>query len=142
MSELVNIDKLGVTKGTSLEDIVEGQFKGETSETGLYLAMARQAQRQGYPEVAEVLKRIAWEEAEHAARFAELNGKISTDTKENLEKMLKGEIGANKVKREAAVKAKEEDIDPAHDFFDESSRDEARHAQMLEGLIKRYFNNC
>lgn len=142
MSELVNVDKLGVTKGTALENIVDGQFQGETSEIGLYLAMARQAQRQGYPEVAEVLKRIAWEEAEHAAHFAELNGKISADTEENLKKMLKGEIGANKVKKEAAIKAKQEDIDPAHDFFDESSRDEARHAQMLKGLINRYFDCC
>lgn len=137
--DLINEVKLGVTKGTELEEAVDMNFKGETSEVGLYLAMARQAQREGYPEVAEVLKRIAWEEAEHASHFAELNGKISSSTKENIEKMLKGEQGANKGKREAAVKAKEMGIDHAHDYFDESSRDEARHAQMLKGMLDRYF---
>lgn len=137
--ELTVKNKLGVTKGTELEDAVENNFKGETMETGLYLAMARQAQREGYPEIAEVLKRLAWEEAEHAARFAELNGKISDSTKENLEKMMKGEAGANKGKRSAAVKAKELDIDPAHDFFDESAKDEARHHNALKGMLERYF---
>ncbi|MCK8816066.1 rubrerythrin family protein [Natroniella sulfidigena] len=131
-------NKLGVTKGTKLEDAVEMNFDGETKEVGLYLAMARQAQREGYPEIAEVLKTIAWEEAEHAARFAELNGMIDS-TQENLEKMLKGEQGANKGKRQAAVTAKEEDIDPAHDYFDESAKDEARHARALKGLLDRYF---
>lgn len=139
MSELINEVKLGVTKGTAAEDEVEANFKGETMEVGLYLAMARQAQREGYPEIAEVLEKIAWEEAVHAAHFAELNGKISASTKENLEKMLAGEKGANKGKREAAVKAKENNLDHAHDFFDESSRDEARHARALEGLLNRYF---
>lgn len=137
--DLINEVKLGVTKGTELEKVVDMNFKGETAEVGLYLAMARQAQREGYPEVAEVLKRIAWEEAEHAAHFAELNGKIAASTKENIENMLKGEQGANKGKREAAVKAKEINIDHAHDYFDESSRDEARHAQMLKGVLDRYF---
>ncbi|MTV48640.1 rubrerythrin family protein [Heliobacillus mobilis] len=137
--EIVNEVKLGVTKGTVVEDAVNANFRGETQETGLYLAMARQAQRQGYPEVAEVLKRIAWEEAEHAAHFAELNGMISESTKENIEKMLAGELGANKGKKMAATDAKKNDIDAAHDFFDESSKDEARHAQMLKGLLDRYF---
>jgi len=137
--ELVNTNKLGVTKGTPLEEAAMANFKGETYEVGLYLAMARQAQREGYPEIAETLKRIAWEEAEHAARYAELNGLISENTRENLERMLNGEIGANKGKREAAVKAKEINIDEAHDLFDESSRDEARHAMMLKGLIGRFF---
>ncbi|MDK2820943.1 MAG: hypothetical protein PWP31_908 [Clostridia bacterium] len=139
MADLVNEVKLGITKGTEVEKAVEANFKGETTEVGLYLAMARQAAREGYPEISLVLEKIAWEEAEHAAHYAELNGKISESTKENLEKMLAGEIGANKGKREAAVKAKENNLDHAHDFFDESSRDEARHAQALEGLIKRYF---
>ena len=137
--ELINVNKLGITKGTGVEDTVTANFRGETAEAGLYLAMARQAQREGYPEIAEALKRIAREEADHAARFAELNGLISESTKENLEKMLNGEIGANKGKREAAVKAKEINIDEAHDFFDESSRDEARHAKMIKGLIERFF---
>jgi rubrerythrin len=137
--EIINEHKLGVTKGTDLEETVKMNFTGETSEVGLYLAMARQAQREGYPEVADTLKTIAWEEALHAAQFAEMNGMVSASTKENLEKMVKGEIGANNGKKAAAKKAKEVDIDPAHDFFDESSRDEARHSQMLAGLLKRYF---
>ena len=122
-----------------LEKVVNGQFQGETNETGLYLAMARQAQREGYGEIAEVLKRIAWEEAEHAARFAELNGKISESTKENIEKMLDGEQGANKMKRKAAVDGEDHDLDAANDFFNESAKDEARHASMLKGLLDRYF---
>lgn len=137
--ELINEVRLGVTRGTELEAAVEMNFKGETSEVGLYLAMARQAEREGYPEVAAVLRRIALEEAEHAAHFAELNGLVSANTRENIERMLKGEVGANRGKREAAVKSKETGIDPAHDAFDESSRDEARHARALEGILQRYF---
>jgi len=136
---LENVNKIGITRETELEQAVDSNFKGETAEVGLYLAMARQAQREGYPEIAEILKTVAWEEAEHAAKFAELNGKISESTKENLEKMLAGEKAANKGKREAAVRAKELGIDQAHDVFDESSRDEARHAKALEGLLERYF---
>ena len=128
-----------MAKETEVEQAVEGNFKGETSEVGLYLAMSHQAQREGFPEIAEVLKSIAWEEAWHGARYAELGGRISESTKENLEKMLKGECEANKGKREAAVKAKEIGVDPAHDAFDESSRDEGRHARALEGLLNRYF---
>lgn len=139
MADLINKNKLGVAKGTPVEEAVETNFRGETAEVGLYLAMARQAQREGYPEIAEVLKPIAIDEAYHAARYAELNGKISESTQENLRKMLGGEVAANKGKREAAVKAKEAGVDEAHDVFDETSRDEARHAEALEGLLKRYF---
>ncbi|GFN22426.1 MAG: rubrerythrin family protein [Thermoanaerobacteraceae bacterium] len=139
MSELINEVQLGVTKGTALQEAVEANFRGETMEVGLYLAMARQAQREGYPEIAEALEKIAWDEAWHAAHFAELNGMISSSTKENLEKMLAGERKANHGKRESAVQAKENNLDHAHDYFDESSRDEARHARALEGLLKRYF---
>lgn len=139
MADLINEVKLGVTKGTELEQAVAGEFRGETMEVGLYLAMARQAQREGYPEVALVLESIAMDEAWHAAQFAELNGMISGSTKENLEKMLNGETMANKGKREAAVKAKELGNDHAHDALDISSRDEARHARALEGLLNRYF---
>jgi len=137
--DLVNVNKLGVVKGTAVEEAAMANFRGETHEVGLYLAMARQAQRQGYPEIAEALKRIAWEEAEHAARYAEMLGLVSEQTKENLEKMMHGEIGANKGKREAAVKAKDVNVDEAHDLFNESSRDEARHAMMLKGLLERFF---
>ena len=144
MVDLINENKIGEAKGTALEEAVEMNFQGETAEVGLYLAMARQAQREGLPEIAEVLKTIAWEEAQHAARFAMLNGKISTSTKENLEKMLAGEQAANKGKREAAIKAREAVGDEIHEVeihevFNESSRDEARHARALEGLLKRYF---
>jgi rubrerythrin len=137
--ELVNVNKLGVSKGTAVEEAVMSNFRGETQEVGLYLAMARQAQREGYPEIAEALKRIAWEEADHAARYAELNGLISGRTKENLEKMLNGEMGANKGKRESAVKARDANLEEAQDLFNESSRDEARHAMMLKGLLERFF---
>jgi rubrerythrin len=131
--------KLGVAKGTAVEEEVMHNFKGETGEVGLYLAMSKQALREGYPEIAEALKSIAWDEAWHSARFAELNGMVSSSTKENIEKMLAGELRANNGKRMAAVKAKENSIDEAHDFFDESSRDEARHARALKGLLDRYF---
>jgi rubrerythrin len=137
MPNLINENPFGEAKGSSVEQAVENNFQGETAEVGLYLAMAWQAQREGLPEVAESLKTIAWEEAQHALRFAILNGKISTSTKDNLEKMLAGEEAANKGKREAAVKAKEVG-DETHEVFDQSSRDEARHACMLEGLLKRY----
>ena len=137
--ELINEHKIGVTMGTDLEKEVEANFKGECTEVGLYLAMARQAEREGLPEVANVLRKIAFEEAEHAAHFAEMNGIISENLKENIEKMLEGECKANKEKKEAAKKAKELNIDPAHDFFDESSRDEARHAMMLKGLLEMHF---
>jgi rubrerythrin len=139
MAELINENQIGVAKGTAVEDAVMANFKGETAEVGLYLAMARQAQREGYPEVAVSLRDIAMDEANHAAQFAELNGLISESTRENIEKMLAGECAANKGKKQAATLAKENNVDPAHDFFDESSRDEGRHARALEGLLKRYF---
>lgn len=137
--ELISENKIGIVKGTVMEEAAENSFKGETGEVGLYLAMARQAQREGYPEIAEVLKTIAIEEAWHAAGYAELTGRISGSTKENLQRMLKGEEGANKYKRESAVKSKEAGIDEAHDFFDVSARDEARHARAIKGLLDRYF---
>ena len=136
---LSQINEIGICKDTQLENSVLENFSGETKEVGLYLAMARQAQREGYPEIAEILKRIAWEEAEHAARFAELNGMIKENTKENITQMMNGEIDANNSKRKAAILAKEIQIDEAHDLFDESSRDEARHALMLQGILKRFF---
>lgn len=137
--ELASENKIGIVKGTVMEEAAEDNFKGETGEVGLYLAMSKQAQREGYPEVAEILKAIAIEEAWHAAGYAELNGLISDSTKVNLVRMLKGEQGANKYKRESAIKSKEAGIDEAHDFFDVSARDEARHAKAIEGLLDRYF---
>lgn len=132
-------NKFGVAKGTAVESHVDKNFQGEGSEVGWYLAVARQAQREGYPEIAEVIKTIATEEAWHAARFAELNGEISTSTKENLEKALTGETMSNKGKREAAVLAKQNDVDEAHDVFDEAAKDEARHARAIRGMLDRYF---
>ncbi len=137
--ELINENRVGAAKGTPLEEDVKMEFRGETMEVGLYLAMARQAQREGFPEIAEVFRAIAMEEAWHAARFAELNGMISESTKANIEKMLKGEIEANNGKKQAAQKAKDAGLDEVHDALDESSRDEARHARALEALLKRYF---
>ncbi len=139
MADLVNVNTLGSAKGSAVEEAVNANFQGETAEVGLYLAMSRQAQREGYPEIGEALKSLAMDEAWHAARFAELNGKISESTKENLEKMLAGEQGANKGKKAASVKANDAGVEEAGNFFDESSKDEARHAKTLEGLLKRYF---
>ena len=97
--------KIGTTKGTDVEKEVQNNFMGETQEVGMYLAMSRQASREGYGELAEVFKRLAWEEAEHAARFAEMNGVIKETLKENIEMMLEGEKMANAEKREASEKA-------------------------------------
>ena len=106
----------------------------------MYLAMARQAMREGYPEIATVLEKIAHEEAEHAARFAEILGElVASDTKTNLEKMLNGENGACHGKTAIAKKAKELNLDAIHDSVHEMARDEARHGKALEALLKRYF---
>lgn len=137
--EIINEHQIGICKGTDLEEVVQANFNGETQEVGIYLAMSRQAQREGLPEVAEVLTRIAIEEAQHAAHFAEMNGIIKPTLKENIEMMIEGETKANNEKKTAAKKAKDCDVDLAHDFFDESSRDEGRHAKMLKGMLERYF---
>ncbi|MBS1263825.1 MAG: hypothetical protein MAG715_01016 [Methanonatronarchaeales archaeon] len=130
---------IGCCENTELEDYNDGEFRGETMEVGLYLAMARQAQREGFPEIGRVLEDIAWDEAYHAARFAELNGRVSESTEENLEKMLKGERGANRHKLGVALEAVEAGIDEAHDCWNEASRDEHRHAEALRGLLERHF---
>ena len=126
--------KIGTTKGTDVEKEVQNNFMGETQEVGMYLAMSRQASREGYGELAEVFKRLAWEEAEHAARFAEMNGVIKETLKENIEMMLEGEKMANAEKREASEKAAEAGLEDATDFFKESSKDEGRHYKILEGI--------
>lgn len=133
---------LGVAKGVDSE-ILEGlrnHFQGECSEVGMYLAMTRQAFREGYPEVALVLEQIAKEEAEHAARFAEMLGElVSNSTKENLEKMLAGENGACHGKKAIATKAKQLNLDAIHDSVHEMTKDEARHGRALKALLDRYF---
>ena len=134
---------LGVAKGVDCE-IVEGlrnNFNGECSEVGMYLAMARVAMREGYPEVATVLKEIAFEEAEHAARFAEMLGELVTSsTEENIKKMLNGENGACHGKMAIAKKAKELNLDAIHDSVHEMARDEARHGKAFIALLNHYFN--
>ena len=131
--------QIGITKGTDIEKEVQNNFMGETQEVGMYLAMSRQASREGYGEIAEVLKRLAWEEAEHAARFAEMNGVIKPTLKENLEMMLQGEKMANQEKHDAAEKCEKCEISDAKNFFFDSSKDEARHYKILEGILERYF---
>ena len=130
--------KIGTTLGTDVEKEVAGNFAGETAEVGIYMAMARQASTEGYGELAEVFKRLAFEEAEHAARFAEMNGVIKPTLSENIDMMLDGELKANVEKREASDKAKEAGLEDASDFFRESSKDEGRHSRILEGIKERY----
>ncbi len=133
---------IGVAKGVD-EFVLEGcrdHFKGECSEVGMYLAMARQALREGYPEVALLFEQIAKEEAEHAARFAEMLGEVVVaDTKTNIEKMLAGENGACKSKLDIATKAKALGLDAIHDSVHEMARDEARHGKALKAMLDRYF---
>ena len=133
---------IGIAKGVDaeVEEGLRNHFNGECSEVGMYLAMARQALREGYPEVAVVLEQIAHEEAEHAARFGEMLGElVSSSTKENLQKMLTGENGACHGKTAIAKRAKELNLDAIHDSVHEMARDEARHGKALEALLKRYF---
>lgn len=129
---------IGEAKGTPLERVVKQNFTGETKEVGIYLAMANLAQRQGYPEIALILKEIAMEEAQHAARFAEMNGMINEDIFENIKQMLEGETFANREKREASIKADELGLESLGDYLNESSKDEGRHARILEGILNRY----
>ena len=116
-------------------------FNGECCEVGMYLAMSRQAEREGYPEVAEAFKRYAFEEAEHASKFAELLGEVVTDsTKKNLQLRTDAEQGACAAKLEIAKRAKELGYDAIHDTVHEMAKDEARHGAGFEGLLKRYFD--
>ena len=134
--------RLGVAKDVDAE-VLEGlkaHFTAECCEVGMYLAMSRQADREGYPEVAEAYKRIAWEEAEHAAKFAELLGEIVWDTKTNLTARVEAECGACADKKRIATRAKQLDLDAIHDTVHEMCKDEARHGQTFEGLLKRYFS--
>ncbi|MBC8313136.1 MAG: NADH peroxidase [Candidatus Cloacimonetes bacterium] len=134
--------KIGVAKGAD-EEILKGlraNFTGECTEVGMYLAMSRQADREGFPEVAEAYKRIAFEEAEHASKFAELLGEVLVpDTKTNLKMRVEAENGACKGKKDIATKAKQLGYDAIHDTVHEMCKDEARHGKAFEGLLKRYF---
>ena len=133
---------VGVAKGVDPE-IIEGlklNFNGECTEVGMYLAMARVAEREGYPEIGAFYKLAAWEEAEHAAKFAELLGEVITNsTEKNLELRVAAENGACKGKKDLAAKAKALNLDAIHDTVHEMAKDEARHGCAFEGLLKRYF---
>ena len=119
---------------------LKDHFQGECTEVGMYLAMSRQAEREGYPEVAEAYKRYAFEEAEHAAKFAELLGEVvTTSTKKNLEMRAEAEAGACAAKMAIAKRAKELGYDAIHDTVHEMAKDEARHGQGFQGLLKRLF---
>ena len=134
--------RIGVAKDVDPE-VLEGlrqHFMGECTEVGMYLAMSRQADREGYPEVAEAYKRIAIEEAEHAAKFAELLGEVvEVSTKKNLEMRVAAEHGATQGKLDIARRAKELSLDAIHDTVHEMCKDEARHGMAFQGLLTRYF---
>jgi rubrerythrin len=133
---------VGVAKDVR-EDIIKdlrANFEGECSEVGMYLAMARVAHREGYPEIGMYYEKAAYEEAEHAAKFAELLGEVVTDsTKKNLQMRVDAENGATAGKVDLAKRAKELGLDAIHDTVHEMARDEARHGKAFEGLLKRYF---
>ena len=133
---------VGVAQGVP-QDIIDdlrANFQGECSEVGMYLAMGRVAAREGYPEIAEYWKTAAFEEAEHAAKFAELLGEVLTDsTEKNLKMRVEAENGATAGKTDLAKRAKALNLDAIHDTVHEMARDEARHGKAFAGLLKRYF---
>ena len=134
--------RVGVAQGLD-EEVVQGlreNFNGECAEVGMYLAMSRQAEREGYPEIAEAYKRYAFEEAEHAAKFAELLGEVLTsDTKKNVKMRMEAENGACSGKMKLAKRAKELGYDAVHDTVHEMAKDEARHGCGFKGLYDRFF---
>ena len=133
---------VGVAKGVP-DDIIadlRANFAGECSEVGMYLAMARVAHREGYPEIGLYWEKAAYEEAEHASKFAELLGEVvTTSTKKNLEMRVEAENGATMGKTDLAKRAKEQNLDAIHDTVHEMARDEARHGKAFKGLLERYF---
>ncbi|MDE6074042.1 MAG: NADH peroxidase [Muribaculaceae bacterium] len=139
--KFVTEHEIGVAKGTDEQMIkdLNAHFMGECTEVGMYLAMSRQADREGYPEIADAFKRYAFEEAEHASKFAELLGDCVWDTKTNLEKRMMAEAGANEDKMRIARRAKELNLDAIHDTVHEMAKDEARHGQGFQGLYNRFF---
>ena len=132
---------LGVAQGVDPEIIADlrANFEGECSEVGMYLAMSRVAFREGYPEIGEYWKTAAWEEAEHAAKFAELLGDVLSDTKSNLEARIAAEKGACEDKFRIAKNAKAAGMDATHDTVHEMAKDEARHCAGFDGLYRRFF---
>ena len=140
--EFVDDHVVGVAQGCDPE-IIQGlrdNFAGECSEVGMYLAMARVAHREGYPEIGLYWEKAAWEEAEHAAKFAELLGEVITDsTEKNLRMRVEAEAGACAGKKALATLAKQQNLDAIHDTVHEMAKDEARHGRAFAGLLKRYF---
>ncbi len=135
---------IGIAKEGADEEMIKDlntHFMGECTEVGMYLAMSRQADREGYAEIAEAFKRYALEEAEHASKFAELLGDVVWDTKTNLEKRMHAEAGANADKMRIAANAKKMNLDAIHDTVHEMAKDEARHGRGFYGLYQRYFGN-
>ncbi|MGI5892427.1 MAG: ferritin family protein [Bacillota bacterium] len=134
---------IGIATGVD-ERVIEGlraNFMGECTEVGMYLAMSRQAHREGYPEIGEAFRRYALEEADHAARFAELLGEVVyADTKKNLQLRAEAEHGACAGKKELATLAKQLNYDAIHNTVHEMAKDEARHGCGFQGLLKRYFS--
>ena len=133
--------EIGVAADTDdqMKEDLRAHFNGECTEVGMYLAMSRQADREGYPEIAEAFKRYALEEAEHASKFAELLGECVWNTEENLTRRMAAEAGANADKMRIARRAKELGLDAIHDTVREMAKDEARHGQGFQGLWNRYF---
>lgn len=134
--------RIGVGKDIDpeVQEGLKANFMGECTEVGMYLAMSRQADREGYPEIAAAYKRIAFEEAEHAAKFAELLGEVVfADTRKNLQLRVEAEFGACQGKKDIAVKAKQLNYDAIHDTVHEMCKDEARHGAAFKGLLERYF---
>ena len=132
---------IGVAKNCDeeMKKDLNAHFMGEATEVGMYLAMSRQADREGYPEVAAAFRQYAWEEAEHCAKFAELLGDVVWDTKTNVQKRMMAEAGACEDKLRIAKRAKALDLDAIHDTVHEMAKDEARHGAGFQGLWKRYF---
>ena len=135
---------VGVGKAEGVpQEIIDGlraNFNGECTEVGMYLAMARVAHREGYPEIGLYWEKAAFEEAEHAAKFAELLGEVvTTSTKENLKMRVEAENGATAGKFDLAKMAKQYNLDAIHDTVHEMARDEARHGKAFKGLLERYF---
>ncbi|MDR0510150.1 MAG: NADH peroxidase [Rikenellaceae bacterium] len=141
--QFVDEHVIGIANGVD-QTVVEGlkaHFTGECTEVGMYLAMSRQADREGYPEIAEAFRRYAFEEADHASRFCEMLGEIVWDTKTNLKARMEAEAGACEDKKRIATLAKQLNLDAIHDSVHEMCKDEARHGKGFEGLYNRYFGS-
>jgi len=135
--------RIGIVEGLDDEllEALRANFMGECTEVGMYIAMSRAADREGYPEVAEAYKRIAWEEAEHASKFAEILGEVvSPSTKSNLSARVEAEYGACEGKKKLATLAKQNNLDAIHDTVHEMCKDEARHGRAFKGLLDRYLS--